>query len=42
MPEHRGQMKRRLADADHRRLRKAARRLEAGIVETGNDVRRNS
>ena len=34
-------MKRRLADTDDGRRREAARRLEAGVVETGNDVRGN-
>ena len=30
-------MERRLADADDGRLRRAARRLEPGVVETGDD-----
>jgi hypothetical protein len=38
MAQHRGQMKRRLADTDDRRRRDATRRFEAGVIETGNDV----
>ena len=37
MTKHRGEMERRLADADDGRTRERPRGLEPGIVETGDD-----
>lgn len=41
MTQHRSQMECRLANTDDGRQRDAARCLEAGVIETGNDVRGN-
>ena len=38
-PDHAGRVISGLADADDRRTRRAARSIEAGIVETGDDMR---